>query len=285
MRVILKVTVSLVFHSLLLLTGVANAELRQYSPENVYNLWDGEAPGTPASWTEPEFRGQNSISNVTRPTLTVVRPQPEKANGTAMIVAPGGAFTGLAWNLEGAEVADWLAGLGVTAFILKYRVHRGPEPTSADGVSRIGVDLAAADGLQAMAFVRKNAEKFGVNPDRIGFMGFSAGAMTTMNVVLRGDEATSPNFIAPIYGGMPPVPAPKNGPPAFIVVAQDDEIMLQRSIDIFTAWNSAGLPAELHVYEKGGHGFGTRRRDLPVGSWTSAFEAWAIDHGYLSVPR
>lgn len=285
MRVLLNVAVVLVFHSSLLLTGAAHAELRQYAPENVYNLWDGEAPGTPATWTEPEFRGQHSISNVTRPTLTIVRPRPEAKNGTAMIVAPGGSFTGLAWNLEGAEVADWLAGLGVTAFILKYRVHRGPAPTSVDGVSRIGVDLAAADGLQAMALVRKNAGKFGVDPDRIGFMGFSAGAMTTMNVLLRSEESTRPNFVAPIYGGMPRVPAPKDGPPAFIAVAQDDEIMLQRSIDIFMAWNSAGLPAELHVYEKGGHGFGTRRHDLPVGNWTAAFEAWASDHGYLPAPR
>ncbi|MCJ2180236.1 alpha/beta hydrolase [Novosphingobium album (ex Hu et al. 2023)] len=236
-----------------------------------------------------------SISNVTVPTLSIWRPQPGKATGTAVIVAPGGAFTGLAWNLEGASVAKWLASQGVTAFVLKYRVHQplpGEESKAMPPVRyeqsqhvKTGEKLAMEDGMQAVKLVRSNAARFGIDPHRIGFLGFSAGAMTAMNVVMKGDSESRPDFVAPIYGAAPAVPVPQDAPPLFEVVAVDDPIMFPRALVIFDQWTAAGKQAELHVYEKGGHGFGLGNKDMPVGKWPEAFAAWMVDHGFLPAPK
>jgi acetyl esterase/lipase len=269
--------------------GVSRA-IEQPAGAEIVKLWPGEAPGTPADWTEPEFVGRESITNVTVPTLTVIRPKQDRPNGTAMVVAPGGSFTGLAWNLEGVEIAQWLADRGITAFILKYRVRRGqtlanqaPSAPAVDpmGLFKPGMDLAMADGMQAVRLIRQNAARYGIRPDRIGFIGFSAGAMTAMNVILKGDAACRPDFAAPIYGAMPPVAPPANAPPLFVVVAKDDKVMFERSMEIFNTWAAAGLSAELHVYEKGGHGFGMRKKNLPVDNWPQAFEAWLAEHGLV----
>jgi len=258
---------------------------------DIVNIWPGLPPETPPEWTGPEFRGKVSITNVTVPTLSIWRPEPEKANGTAVIVAPGGAFTGLAWNLEGALVAKWLTDQGVTAFVLKYRVHQ-PLPDEEDNGAvtmryeqtkhfKVGEKLAMEDGMQAVKLVRANAAKFGIDPQRIGFLGFSAGAMTAMNVVMKGDADSRPDFVAPIYGTGPSVPVPQDAPPLFEVVAVDDPIMFPRALGIFNQWTAAGKSAELHVYEKGGHGFGLGQKDMPVGKWSEVFATWMADHGFL----
>lgn len=278
--------IALCFVTLTTALGLAPASLANEPNSEVIRLWPSGAPDTPKEWTEPEYQGKESITFVSTPTLTVVRPSAGKANGTAMIVAPGGAFAGLAWRLEGVEIAEWLAGRGITAFILKYRVRPrqggAPLPAIRPGVDPMeqfkpAVDLAMADGMQAVRLVRQEAARFGIKPNRVGFIGFSAGAMTAMNVILKGDAQSRPDFAAPIYGAMPDRPVPAGSPPLFVVVATDDKIMFGRSIEIFNRWIASGNRAELHVYEKGGHGFGMRRKGLPVDLWPQAFEAWLKD--------
>jgi acetyl esterase/lipase len=264
----------------------------------VVRLWPGLPPGT-EGWTGPEgaqhiaFPDGASVdllTNVTVPSLTVVRPAPGKGVGTAVVVAPGGAFQVLAWQEEGLRVAHWLADRGITAFVLKYRVRTRPE-----GQPRLGGDFDAveaklrpverfafADGAQAIRLVRANAARFGIDPHRVGMIGFSAGAITTMGVVLAGDPAARPDFAASIYGAMQDGPVARDAPPVFIAAAADDDLVPPaKSVAIFTRWRDAGRPAELHLFEHGGHGFGLRVQHLPVDGWPTLFEAWLREHGWL----
>jgi acetyl esterase/lipase len=276
-------------------------------PELV-RIWPGAAPGT-ADWTGAETDTPlkipgapllHMISNVTVPTLTVVRPSPGTANGTAIIVCPGGGFQNLAITHEGDLVARWLADRGITAFILKYRVRpssaslRFPtdarhHPEQFEELAKsfeAGRQIAIADGIQAMRYLRANASRFAVAPNRIGMMGFSAGAVTTMGVVLDGEPADRPNFAAPIYGTMEDRPPPKDGPPLFIAATQDDNtVPVAKSVAIFSSWTAADLPAELHIYAHGGHGFGMIKHNKPVDEWPAAFEAWLRADGWMSTAR
>ena len=267
----------------------------QIAEHEVIPLWSDSAPGTPASWIEPEYTGQHSVTFVTLPTLTVFRPTGVGTSGAAVIVAPGGGFTGLAINKEGIAVAQWFADRGITAFLLKYRVRPfldengkflpGPPPVTQGSNLQDrfepNVSLAKADGMQAVRLVRASAQKYGIAPDKIGFIGFSAGAMTAMNVTLAGDLASCPDFVIPIYGAMPDTDVPPGAPPAFVMVARDDDIMFERSVDLFRKWSAAKRPVEFHVYEKGGHGFGMQQRGLPVDHWPDVLEAWLVDQGLI----
>lgn len=272
------------------------------APE-VVNLWPGVPPGT-EDWSGAETTTVlpvpgsvevRMVGNVTRPTLTVYRPQPGMANGTAVVVVPGGGFQTLAIVHEGDLVARWLADRGVTAFLLKYRVRtipgfripgnlrKNPELFKEFAASfSSGRPIAIADATQTMRYLRTNADRLGIASDRIGMIGFSAGAITTMGVVMSDIPADRPNFAAPIYGAMEDKAPPNDGPPLFIAVTQDDNaVPALESMAIFTRWTAAQLPAELHVYEKGGHGFGMRPLSLPVDGWTKAFETWLGSHGWL----
>lgn len=271
-------------------------------PTEIVKLWPGAAPGseplTEAESSSEEQSGSNKITivrNVSVPTMTVFRPAAGKANGTAMLVLPGGAFMALAWDYEGTEVARWLTERGVTAFVLKYRVSPLPPvpgqaaPDLADLIRRLEPKrkTAVLDGSQAIALIRRDAARYGIDPDRIGMMGFSAGAVTTLGVVLEGDPDKRPNFAAPIYGmtmiAAPTVPA--DAPPLFLAHAQDDSLIPpQSSTQIFDMWSAAKRPAELHIYTGGGHGFGMRPKGLPVDAWPTAFEAWLASRGLLE-PR
>jgi acetyl esterase/lipase len=268
------------------------------APE-VIRLWPGPAPGT-AEWSGNEtetvdpanpFGPITVISNVATPTMTVFRPAAGTANGTAMVVLPGGGFQILAWDLEGTEVARFLTERGITAFVLKYRVRKPPAvpgaapPATLEAMLRAlapARTLAIADAAQAMRLVRRDAARFDIRPDRVGMMGFSAGAITTVGLVLEGDASVRPDFVAPIYGT--PMVAdpvlPPGAPPAFIVSAQDD-FLAAGSIATYELWTKAKRPAELHLFEVGGHGFGMRAKDKPVGRWPLAFERWLAAHGYL----
>ncbi|CAN7636104.1 alpha/beta hydrolase [Phenylobacterium sp. LjRoot225] len=244
-------------------------------------IWPGPPPGTEL--------------NLTTPTLTIFRPRPGQANGKAVIVCPGGAFQALAFSLEGTDVAKWLADRGVTAFVLKYWVRRQSgfrlptdlrnHPEQFDDMARLiepGRGIAVADAIQAIRFVRANAAQYGIAPDRVGLMGFSAGAMTTMGVVMDAPRADRPNFGAPIYGAMEDKVPPKGGPPLFIVAAQDDAtIPVGKRVEIFSRWTAAELPAELHIYDDVGHGSGTLARGKPVDNWPVAFDAWLRSHGWV----
>lgn len=262
-------------------------------------LWPGAGPGS-ETWSGPEVERKATVpgvgtfqvvTNVSTPTLTVVRPAEGSANGTAVIVCPGGGFSVLAWDMEGLEIARWLADRGITAFVLKYRVRQGPrvaevkDPADFDTAMRtheVGRLLATLDALQATRLVRSRANEFGIDPHKVGMMGFSAGAVTTMGAVLNNDPESRPDFAAPIYGAAPELAIPASLPPLFIAAAQDDKMVpASKSIEIFNKWTSAGGRAELHLYEQGGHGFGMRQRSLPVDDWRGAFEQWLLSHGLI----
>jgi acetyl esterase/lipase len=267
---------------------------RATAPE-VVHIWPGPPPGT-ESWTGaeqtldaelPNIGKVHIITNVTVPTLTVFRPV--NANGTSMVVVPGGAFRALPWDLDGTETARWLTGRGITAFVLKYRVRppvEAPAAESFDDFARrteAARDIAVADAEQAVRFVRAHAKDYGLAPNRVGMIGFSAGAMTTLSAASAAAPSARPDFAAALYGALlSKGPQAAGGPPLFIVAAQDDpQVPPGKSLEVFGAWTAAGRPAELHLYEKGGHGFGFRPHHLPVDRWPDAFQAWLGAHGYL----
>lgn len=252
----------------------------------VIPLYDGPPPGT-ESWNWPETvqpptDGIARIANVTKPTLTVYAPEKSRANGTAVVVAPGGGFRILAIEHEGTQVAEWLRARGVTVFLLKYRLMRTGDPQAGDTAEMNrrrteAIPLAVADGLQAMRVARKNAARFGVNPERIGILGFSAGGWVTTAVALQGREDSRPDFAAPIYAAMPPdVSAPPNPMPLFLVHADDDKTVIpgKTSIRLYESWKQAGASAELHIYSQGSHGFGMRKKGLPSDTWIERFWEW-----------
>jgi acetyl esterase/lipase len=258
------------------------------------NLYDGPAPGS-EDWTHREQRyfsdlfGTEVVTNVVAPTLTPVLP--DVGNGAAVIVAPGGGYHALSIQSEGFQVAERLAGHGIAAFVLEYRtvpcegeavaemMHKlaaDPGAMLAD-MNRIGA-LAAADGEQAVRFVRTRADDVGVDSGRVGFMGFSAGGNVAVRVAHTGDPAARPDFLAPIYAALRGIDlgdAPLGSGPMFLAAATDDDLGLAAdSVTLYETWRRAGLPVELHMYARGGHGFGMRTQDLPSDSWIDRFLDW-----------
>jgi acetyl esterase/lipase len=257
-------------------------------------LYDGVAPGS-EEWTQEEKSfyseafGTEAVTNVVVPTLTPVLPDP--GCGTAIVIAPGGGYHALSINAEGYHVAEWLAARGVAAFVLAYRLL----PTGEDGTVEMFEKLAAnpvaareemeavaplavADGQTAMRLVRTRADEFGVDRARVGLMGFSAGGNVAMRVAYSGDAAARPDFLAPIYAavrGFDLATLPEGGGPLFAVAASDDELGLAPdSVRIYDAWRAAGLPAELHMYATGGHGFGMKTQGVPSDTWIERFGDW-----------
>jgi acetyl esterase/lipase len=230
------------------------------------------------------------VRNVSQPTLTAFLPDPARSTGSAVIVCPGGGFHFLSMASEGIEVAHWLAAHGVAAFVLKYRLV--PTPPSTEDfmaqVQRIFVDLpwvrslatlyaplAVADGRQAVAVVRQHAAEWGLAPDRIGMLGFSAGGRVTAGVALEHDDANRPDFAAVIYGALwENVEVPSDAPPLFVVIANNDALAIADCLDLFSAWRTRGHPVELHVFAEGGHGFGMNEQGLPSDHWIELFERW-----------
>ncbi|MCZ2154104.1 MAG: alpha/beta hydrolase [Bryobacterales bacterium] len=255
--------------------------------EAVLPLYEGPAPGSESwNWAEisqPSTDGLARVANVTKPTLTVYPPEPGRRNGMGVVVAPGGGFQHLAIEHEGSEVAEWLRAQGVTVFVLKYRLMRTAGAPSAGREElnrrrREAIVFAVADGLQAMRIARKNAARFGVDPHRLGILGFSAGGWVTVAAALDGREDSRPDFAAPIYAAMPenltPPPAPM---PLFLAHANDDKVVdpLKTSVRLYQVWKQTGASAELHIYAHGGHGFGMRKKGLPTDSWLERFWEWA----------
>lgn len=276
--------------TLSMLTACERAE-KALEGHKTFAIWPGTAPGS-ENWMVDQQSGFRSITNVTKPTLTLFEADPLLATGDAMVVCPGGGFQGLSIIEEGVLVAEWLAARGVTAFVLKYRVLHEPDiplaeegedfSTRAQALEPLR-KIAAADGIQAMRYLRANAKEMNIDVNRIGMMGFSAGAMTAMSVVMESDVADMPNIVASIYGAMPGGTPPDNGPPLFIVHARDDPLIpVEKSLEMQSKWKDAGLPVALHVYEKGGHGFGAVKRDQPSDAWMDHFEYWLMDQGWIS---
>ncbi len=255
----------------------------------VVNVWPGAAPGS-ESWTRKERTIEGTpvgtvVMNVVTPTLTAYLPAPGRATGTGVVIAPGGYFVALAVSQEGSDVARWLQERGVAAFVLKYRIveKRGegiPAGMDMDTAGRYGI----ADGIQALRVVRRHAAEWGVAPDRVGLLGFSAGAMVASGALLQPDSAARPSFAAMIYGGpfgvMPAIPAKL--PPLFLAWAQDDAVALGPVVRFYDALKSAGHRPETHIFASGGHGFGMRRQGTSSDHWIDAFYYWLEAQGLTS---
>lgn len=234
------------------------------------------------------------VTNVTKPTMQVFKPKAENNTGAAVVICPGGGLYALSINSEGNDVAKWLAEKGVTAFVLKYRLV----PTGKDGTADLNTDgarviikagnllpLSISDGLNAIEYVRENAAKYGIAPNKIGIMGFSAGGSVTMGVTYNYEEKNKPNFIVPVYAWMdilPMSPAPKDAGPIFVVCASDDPLGLApASVNLYNSWLTEGKSAALHMYSKGGHGFGMRQQNLPSDQWIERFGEWLATEGFM----
>jgi acetyl esterase/lipase len=288
-------------------SGAAPAE--PALPPQTIPLYEGGIQGSTvagAKAVRPEIDeqlgGNHVLRNVTDPNLTVYLPDPARNTGTGVIIAPGGAFMMLSIDFEGHDVARWLAARGITAFVLKYRVEETPaSDLFFDAVlvkrlygvqHRSGVDLppfagetlGVADGFQAMRLVKRRAAEWRLDPNRIGFLGFSAGAIIALHVAGDYDAATRPAFVAPIYGLRTFAhPIRSDAPPLFIAIASDDPFFPQGATDLYTAWRKAGIAAELHVYDQGGHGFGMKPGGTTSSHWIDEF-AWWLQGRKLMMP-
>jgi acetyl esterase/lipase len=270
--------------------------------QDVIPLYPGGAPGSaPANYPEKEYFSKvwntEVVANVTRPTLTVFKPSPELKNGTAIVVCPGGGFMALSIDSEGNDVAKYLAARGITAFVLKYRLaHTGDDATQEfaamfedrakfEALLTTIVPQSVADGLAAVTYVRQHASEWGVSPDRVGIIGFSAGGTVTAEVAFRYKPEGRPAFVAPIYSGgtmAKDLSVPPDAPPMFIAAATDDSLGLAPdSVALYERWTGAKKSAELHMYAKGGHGFGMRTQNIPTDHWIDRFADWLELEGFL----
>jgi acetyl esterase/lipase len=284
------------------------AEVIRLSPDGPPSLIDGVGDELAYRVRYGLAVGTTFLRNISDPTLTVFEPRANRANGAGVVVAPGGGWTINAWTHEGLDVARWLAGAGYTAFLLKYRVQAsGPDqaefeaqmaavdavlaarrkaakvpPAIADLISTeeyLQARAAAADdGRRSIEIVRDQGVRFGVRPDAVGMIGFSAGAFLAVDVAL--DPRAEPlAFVGAIYGGETRGAAvPADAPPLFTVVAQDD--LLWKIVEgLHVDWSDADRPSELHVFARGTHGFGMVRQGAPSDRWTDLFLAWLFDGG------
>lgn len=236
------------------------------------------------------------VYNVLKPSL-LYYPAKNNISGTSVIIAPGGALQIISIDNEGVEVAKYLNDHGVDAFILKYslvqtvnnaftELNENFFKTDAKRDSMIStiIPYAMKDGLAAISYVRKNAADYGLNPNRIGFMGFSAGGTVTLSVVYNCNDENRPNFIAPIYPWIGEIEGkvPQEKTPAFIVVANDDHLnLVPQSIKTFDRWKAANQSVELLVYSRGGHGFGADKNFNPTDGWMQSFIDWLGGEGLL----
>ena len=239
------------------------------------------------------------VTNVAEPTMQVFRPDKDINTGTSVIIAPGGGLYALSITKEGTEVAQWLNKKGITAFVLQYRLV----PTGEDGVAelmdlsvndvdKISVEAgkllpyAVEDGLNAIKHVRENAETYGVDPNKIGFMGFSAGGAVTMGVGYGYSQENKPNFLVPVYywSEILGVKEPKSdAPPMLLICASDDPLGLAKgTIDLYSSWLEAKKPVALHMYAQGGHGFGMQPQGLPSDTWIERFYEWSKAQNLVS---
>jgi acetyl esterase/lipase len=223
---------------------------------------------------------------------------PVVATGTSVIICPGGGFCYLHIKTEGTEVAKWLNKKGVSAFILKYRVvhsetslpvkermQKAKDTAVSRKMAAAVAALAIEDAKQAMLYVRRHANEFGIAVNKIGLMGFSAGGTLVAANSFSYTNETRPDFIVPVYAYVSPVllkNALSDAPPAFIVAATDDDYhLVPMSIDLYNRWLAAGRSAEIHIYSKGGHGFGMNKLNQPSDTWIERLGDWLEIQGLL----
>jgi acetyl esterase/lipase len=291
--------------ALTLVVAVGAGDLLPAAEPSTLDVWPGPAPGEKGKFgperTQPQKPGDKPVkllTDISHPTLTVYRPARDKDTGAAVLIAPGGGYNILAWDLEGEEVARWLNSIGVTGIILKYRVPR------REGTPRDQPPVQALmDAQRAMSLVRSKASEWGLDQRRIGMLGFSAGGHLTAWTSTQHEgrayptvdqvDAVScrPDFAVLIYpGGMdrkgdassPIAHVTAATPPMFLAHAADDPVSCRNSVEMFLALKDAKVKAELHVYTSGGHGFGLRPSDHPCSSWPKRCEEWLRDQGLLA---
>jgi dienelactone hydrolase len=272
--------------------------------QKVIPLYPGVAPGSESwTWSEQESANNmyhsNAIFNISKPTLTVYPPDPAHApTGTAVIVCPGGGFHSLSIMQEGYAVVKWLQSKGITAFLLKYRlIHaEGGDPykqeledrtrKGADADRLTVVNMAIADGRQALTYVRAHAAEYGIDPKRIGIIGFSAGGVVSAATAYNYTPENRPDFVGFMYGGgLPPSlqnNIPADAPPLFIAAATNDTYNLELvATSLYVSWVTAKHSAELHIYAQGSHGIGLNKQGLPTDTWTDRFIDWMTLLGFL----
>ena len=279
----------------------------------VVEIWPGKVPDESGNIGAERFRMSPAldrkqvevteptrmITDVTKPTLTIYRPPKEKDTGTAMLICPGGGYWNLYWELEGEEVATWLNSIDVTGIILKYRVPRRPDEPKGEPARR-----PLADAQRAVSLVRSRAAEWGIHPERIGIVGFSAGGHLAMAAATSFDKRTyepiddidkiscRPDFAIPVYSGYlkakdkdelaPGLRIPTGTPPVFLAHGGDDIISPpEHSVLMYLALKRAGVPAELHIYATAAHDFGVRKTDHPCSTWTDSCANWLRDQGFL----
>lgn len=296
---------------LVLAVGATSPVRAADPPENApdaarIDVWPGPPPGESAgpvgeetAKVDPKTKAVTSLTNVSRPTLSVFRPAPGKANGVAVIVAPGGGYTNLAWGHEGEQAARWLNTIGVTAFVLKYRVPRRPDDPKDKPPLH-----ALMDAQRAISLVRGKASAYGVDPNRIGMLGFSAGGHLTAAASTNADRraydpvdvtdrvSCRPDFAVLVYpGGLvakgtvelsPEIRVSSKTPPTLLVHAHDDRVSPENSVAYYLALKHADVPAELLVFGSGGHGFGMRPGKHLAADWPKRCEEWMRDRGLLT---
>jgi acetyl esterase/lipase len=248
----------------------------------ILDLWPGKVPGEKGGIGEEKLTGQKGsrqITNVAKPTLTIYRPAKDKDIGVAVVIAPGGGYRMLAWDHEGEDVAAWLNTLGITGALLKYRVPRRPDNPNA----------ALQDAQRAVSIVRGKAKEWDLQSNRIGMLGFSAGGHLTAQTATNFDkrsyeplddadkESCRPDFAVVIYpGGVvdrsrerlnPQIRVSKETPPMFLAQSNDDRVGPENCAILYLALKKASVPAELHIFATGGHGYGMRPSKNPCSQW------------------
>ena len=288
------------FYSVLL---VLVASFQLVAQDEVISLYEGKAPGSEDwNWQEAQMYSDlfktEVVYNVAEPKLLVFRRN--NPNGTSIIIAPGDGFQTLSINREGIDLAKELASKGITAFVLKYRlIHsktNDPAQELIDNLQDRDAHYKRTSALQKMAgndcktainYVREHASEFSINTQKVGVIGFSAGATVILESVLHQTSAENlPNFAASLYGGpteeLLNAELPSTQLPLFIAAASDDQLGLApKSIQLYNKWLAGNYPVELHVYANGGHGFGMGTQNLPVDTWYLRFEDWLKQYKHL----
>jgi len=279
----------------------------------VVDIWPGNPPDEPGTIgaektvMSPKLdrkivevtESTRMLTNVTKPTLTIFRPAKEKDTGTAMLICPGGGYWNLYWQLEGEEVATWLNSLGVTGIILKYRVPRRPDEIRGEPARR-----PLQDAQRAVSLVRSKAKEWGIAPNRIGIVGFSAGGHLAIATATSFDKrmyepiddvdkvSCRPDFAVPVYSGYLKAKdregianglrVPADTPPVFLAHGGADiESDPEHSVAMYVALKRAGVPTELHIYAGAAHDFGVRKSDQPCTTWTTSCAEWLRHQGFL----
>lgn len=273
---------------------IANVETPPSDPSEIPLYDDKMGSAKDEVWTQ--LGPVKMVRNVTRPTLTPVLPDPAKATGAAIVIAPGGGNIMLALDGEGAKVAKEFADRGIAAFILKYRLNSTPrevpelrtyfaelQQKNLRGEPGLGNPHATEDGIAAVTMIRNNAAKWGIDPKRVGIFGFSSGAEVSRSAALAPNAAGRPDFVALAYGALGQVEVPATAPPMFYAIALDDAIARPLTFPVVESWLRAKRPVELHAYQTGGHGFGLGREGNTTALWMDEFLAWLRMQKFLSV--